>query len=283
MNSETFAINKNAPPIEASSEGIQKIREPRILYKRCPLCENAQISLVKIGNCSRHPLYNPTIPDKIKWTRCESCNHVFTDGFFSEEALRVIFNKSHANQQPGANFEKQRHVSAKIVEKVARYAKIGPWLDVGFGNGSLLFTADEWGFKPIGLDLRPSTVAIMRRLGFEAYCEQLEKFESDTTMSVISLADVLEHMPFPKSGLLAAYRLLEPGGILFLSMPNYNCPAWRFLDLNKSNPYWGELEHYHNFSRERLYYLLQETNFMPLCYGISERYRVCMEVIARKQ
>jgi SAM-dependent methyltransferase len=228
MNAETFAINKNAPPIEASSEGIQKIREPRILYKRCPLCENAQISLVKIGNCSRHPLYNPTIPDKIKWTRCESCNHVFTDGFFSEEALRVIFNKSHANQQPGANFEKQRHVSAKIVEKVARYAKIGPWLDVGFGNGSLLFTADEWGFKPIGLDLRPSTVAIMRRLGFEAYCEQLEKFESDTTMSVISLADVLEHMPFPKSGLLAAYRLLEPGGILFLSMPNYNCPAGAF-------------------------------------------------------
>jgi hypothetical protein len=44
----------------------------------------------------------------------------------------------------------------------------------------------------------------------------------------------------------------------------------------------GSIEHYHNFSRSRLYALLRETGFEPVRYGISERYRACMEVIARK-
>jgi hypothetical protein len=52
---------------------------------------------------------------------------------------------------------------------------------------------------------------------------------------------------------------------------------------NGVNPYWGEIEHYHNFSRKRLYALLQNHGFKPADYHISERYRVCMEVIAIKQ
>ena len=58
---------------------------------------------------------------------------------------------------------------------------------------------------------------------------------------------------------------------------------WRLLDAAKVNPYWGELEHYHNFSRARLYALLKECGFEPIHYTISERYRVCMEVIARRR
>jgi predicted SAM-dependent methyltransferase len=96
------------------------------------------------------------------------------------------------------------------------------------------------------------------------------------------MADVLEHMPFPPEGVSAARRLLRPGGVLFMSMPNYNCSVWRLLDANNANPYWGELEHFHNFSRARLYALLADMGFETLQYGISERYRACMEVIARR-
>jgi predicted SAM-dependent methyltransferase len=97
------------------------------------------------------------------------------------------------------------------------------------------------------------------------------------------MADVLEHIPFPKLALAAARRLLEPGGIIFLSMPHYNCAAWRLLDSTNSNPYWAELEHFHNFSRKRLQSLLKEEGFEPLSYAVSERYRVCMELIAQRR
>jgi protein O-GlcNAc transferase len=55
------------------------------------------------------------------------------------------------------------------------------------------------------------------------------------------------------------------------------------LRANGVNPYWGEIEHYHNFFRKRLCALLQEHGFKPVEYHISERARVGMEVIAVKQ
>jgi len=97
------------------------------------------------------------------------------------------------------------------------------------------------------------------------------------------MADVLEHMPFPKAGLTAAHRLLRPDGVLFLSMPNMDNMVWRRLHANGVSPYWGEIEHYHNFPRKRLYALLQQHGFRPVEYSVSERDRVCREVTAVKE
>ena len=58
----------------------------------------------------------------------------------------------------GYQIEEQRYISARIIEKVLPFKSDGIWLDVGFGNGSLLFTADEFGFEPIGVDLRKDGV-----------------------------------------------------------------------------------------------------------------------------
>lgn len=256
--------------------------KPRILFEGCPLCNSRNVAKLREADCSRHPLYRPVIASTITWMRCDDCSHVFTDGYFSPEAAAIIFENTNDNQKPGSDFELQRNISARMVASVAHYVKDGPWLDVGFGNGSLLFTAEEWGFSPVGIDLRPSSVERIKQLGIEASCIDIAAFEGENRFSVISMADVLEHMPFPRHGLAAARRLLLPEGILFVSMPNYNCPAWRLLDANNVNPYWGELEHFHNFSRSRLYTLMKEMGFDAIHYGISERYRVCMEVIFRR-
>ena len=61
--------------------------------------------------------------------------------------------------------ERQRPVSARMVERAARYAQGGSWLDIGFGNGSLLFTAEEWGYVLVGLDLRKDNVHALKQLG----------------------------------------------------------------------------------------------------------------------
>jgi 2-polyprenyl-3-methyl-5-hydroxy-6-metoxy-1,4-benzoquinol methylase len=101
--------------------------------------------------------------------------------------------------------------------------------------------------------------------------------------AVVSMADVLEHMPSPAEGLRAAHRLLVDDGVLLASMPNTESFVWRVLDKNGVNPYWGEIEHYHAFSRNRFCALLRDTGFEPARYGVSERYRACMEVVARRR
>lgn len=254
----------------------------RILYSQCPLCETPDIVPHRDADCSRHSLYQPQLNPTMVWMECKACGHIFTDGYFDDEACEIIFSNTHENQKVGGPIEQNRQVSARMIEKVLPYADQGVWLDVGFGNGSLLFTAQEYGFRAVGTDLRERNVQVIQSLGVEAYAQDFTQLELGELCSVVSMADVLEHIPYPKKALLGAHALLESGGALLLSMPNMENVIWRLKDQTNQNPYWGEIEHYHNFSRTRLYALLRECGFEPARYGISERYTMCMEVVALK-
>lgn len=254
----------------------------RIIFDKCPLCDCPTLSDSFTGDCSKHPLYHPSLNAVISWKKCTKCAHIFTEGYYTDDACRLIYSKTNENQQAGFDVERQRVTSSHVIEKVLPYVTGGNWLDVGFGNGSLLFTAQEYGFVPIGIDIREDNVNKMSALGIQSFCKDITELSLSSQCSVISMADVLEHVPYPKNALRAACRLLSDEGVLFISMPNTESIVWKALDQSKANPYWGEIEHYHNFSRSRLYGLLHEVGFEPVRYGISERYRSCMEVIARK-
>jgi SAM-dependent methyltransferase len=217
---------------------------------------------------------------------------VFAEGYFNRAAEALLFASTPPGQLPGDDVERQRALWAGVVECVTAHLDPAPvragaaparWLDVGFGNGSLLFTAAEWGYRPLGLDLRAASVAKLKALGFDARCCDIFGIEEAAAFQVVSLADVLEHIAFPRPALERAAQLLQPRGLLFVSTPNIDTAVWRALDAQQANPYWGELEHYHCFSRARLYALLQECGFEPLHYDVSPRYRCGMDVIARKR
>lgn len=219
------------------------------------------------------------------WQLCNACGHSFTNGYFTDEATRTLFSRANKYQVPSPELlERQRYIYARIIERISGVLKRqnGKWLDIGFGNGIMLTTCEEFGFTPVGIDMRKVAVDIMSSFGFEAYCMDFLEFRQFNSYTIISMADVLEHMPYPKHALAHAYKLLEAGGLLFVSCPNSDSFLWKILNINKRNPYWMEIEHYHNFGRKRLYELLKETGFEPLMYSISERYRVGMEVIAIK-
>lgn len=257
-----------------------RAREP---YKACPLCGEEGFTELKVVSCRSHPLFQPPLPDLMRWCKCKDCDHVFTDGYFTKAAAEILFSRTLPEQDLGYRAEEQRSFAGRVVERVyARGVTGGAWLDIGFGNGALLFAARECGYEPVGIDLRQGVVAKLKALGIEAHHTDIERLSHPGRYAVISMADVLEHMPFPTVGLTAADRLLAPGGVLFISMPSYGAPVWDIMTLNGSNPYWGEIEHYHNFSRARLSALLREFGFEVVHFAISERYRLGMEIIARR-
>lgn len=251
-------------------------------FLSCPLCGSVNSSHLITADCSKYPIYKPALSSTMRWLKCEECTHVFRDGFYTEGALKILFDETHTKQQVGHDLERQRIISSKIIEKILPLKTSGVWLDVGFGNGALLFTAQEYGFSPLGLDLRKSNTEAIKKMGIQALCCDITQVKLEKKCSVISMADVLEHIPFPKLALIAAYDLLESGGVLFLSMPNIDSMAWKVMDTQRTNPYWAEMEHCHNFGKARLYELLTECGFTPVRYGISERYRMSMEIIAAK-
>jgi SAM-dependent methyltransferase len=118
-------------------------------------------------------------------------------------------------------------------------------------------------------------------MGLGARCEKLGEMPGTEAFDVISMADVLEHVPFPAELLRQAHQRMMPGGVLFLSCPSADSVAWNALGAH--NPYWWEIEHFHNFSRENLFGVLREAGFDPFHCTVSQRYRLGMEVVATRK
>lgn len=263
------------------------MRNERVKYTACPLCRSAGIRLFANVNCTGNPRWHEPLEPVIVWMTCDDCGHNFTDGYFTDEALDTLFINTLEAQIVGLDIEQGRYISARMVQRVVETIGIPDdrlWLDVGFGNGSLLMTAKEFGFDVFGVDLRKKNVEDIQQFGIPAYHGTLETARSEVVFtskpSVISMADVVEHEPFPIDSLRAARALIDDGGMLLISMPNASAPLWHYWNATNQNPYWIEIEHYHNFTRERLYDLLKQTGFKPRHYAISERYRCCMEILA---
>jgi protein O-GlcNAc transferase len=257
----------------------------RIPYAGCPLCEARDTDQVAIADCSGHELYKPPLPRTLRWLRCRACEHVFVDGYFSPEALKILFSKTHDDQRPGHDIERQRYAWAGVLDAVGalRAFAAGRWLDIGFGSGALLTTAAEFGYRVAGIDLREESVRLMREAGYDVQLAELGAYRAAEPFDVVSMADVLEHLPFPKRALQQARELLRPDGVLFLSMPNADAFVWDATTRAGTNPYWSEIEHYHNFGRRRLTALLEECGFAVLRYGVNFRYRMGMELFSRRR
>jgi hypothetical protein len=224
------------------------------------------------------------------WVRCEQCEHVFTDSFYTGAGLAELFLNANASQLAGGDVDRQRAMWAPVVQRVLdvlpEHAKpfdteLG-WIDVGCGSGGLVFTAEEFGFEATGIDLREEAVRRIVERGYKAHCAGIFNVQSDSPIHVISMADLLEHTSHPVSVLLRANEMMEENGVLFVSCPNRESSSWREMDRKSTNPYWGEIEHHHNFSRRSMMWLLQQCGFVPMSYAVSLRYIACMEIIAVK-
>lgn len=264
--------------------------ELQIAYAGCPLCKSESISIGK-SNCTRHRNWHEPLPSSLEWMRCSACSHVHTRHYWSEVGLAEVFRNTHANQLAGgtASPDAKRTIWVPVVEKVMRalggyqscFAGTPPvWVDVGCGDGALAMTAADYGFKAVGLDARQETVSRIRQLGFRAEQGDFMKIKFEGQLDVLSMMDVLEHIPYPRDALSKAAKLLSPRGVIVISLPDLACSSWKIMDAAKSNPYWMEIEHHHNFSRQRLVGLLRECGFDIADFSAPHRYKAQMEIYA---
>ena len=80
----------------------------RIPYRLCPICgDNEFVPSIK-ADCTHYPLYHPSIPAEMQWVDCKSCGHQFVDGYFTDEALKVLFDEVHEGQNVGDDIEKNK-------------------------------------------------------------------------------------------------------------------------------------------------------------------------------
>jgi 2-polyprenyl-3-methyl-5-hydroxy-6-metoxy-1,4-benzoquinol methylase len=154
------------------------------------------------------------------------------------------------------------------------------WVDVGCGDGALLMTATDYGFAAVGLETRADAVERIKTLGGNALRHDFMELKFEVVVDVLSMMDVLEQVPFPRAALRKAAQVLRPGGVLVISTPDLTSSIWKALDAEKLNPYWQDLERYHNFSRDRLVTLLRDSDFDIVDFALPGRAQAQMEFYA---
>jgi SAM-dependent methyltransferase len=103
----------------------------------------------------------------------------------------------------------------------------GRLLDVGAGRGDLGVVLGELGWRVTALDPSPDACDEARARGVEAERGTLLEAEEglDGNLDAIAFQHSLEHVSDPAEELTAARRLLRPGGLVLITLPNFG--SWQ--------------------------------------------------------
>jgi SAM-dependent methyltransferase len=269
---------ERASPVEATPL--------QALYSVCPLCEGASVTL-GFANCTAHQLWHEPLPATIEWMHCASCGHVHSRRYWTEAGLAELSRAS-----PGIAPKKRtawNPVVERVVKSLGGYAVMASrdtrpvWVDIECGDGGLVMTAADYGFAAVGLDLRPTAASRLQALGFTALANDFMQLKFEVIVDVLSMIDVLEHVPWPLETLRKAAQVLRQGGVLVLRMPDLTSSRWKVMDAKQVNPHWMAIDNYHNFSRERIIALLRATGFELLDFAVPDPCEARMELYAVRQ
>lgn len=148
-------------------------------------------------------------------------------------------------------------------------------LDLGCGNGAFLLRARSAGWSVCGVDFDSKAVEAARSQGLDVRLGGVETIDpAIQQFNVITLAHVIEHVHHPLAVLQACYRLLKPGGFLWIDTPNIASEghrlygvAWRGLEPPRHLVLFT-LESIRNILARAGFAEIKDQSYRPLCNDI---------------
>lgn len=224
--------------------------------RRCPAClaDDYRVSFVKQGfrycmcrKCAM--LYvNPILTD-------EASNDAYKSGEVSNKVLDVLLSKTQRD------FDEPKFVKAlELIEGVMPENSGRQLLDIGCSVGHFLEVARGRDWNCTGIELNSASADYTESLGFEVIRKPLVPgLFAESSFDVVTMWDVLEHIPDPESVLNMISDLLAPNGILCLIVPNADSIAARMMR-EKCTMFRGS-SHVNIFNRVTLCTLLERVGF----------------------
>ncbi len=168
------------------------------------------------------------------------------------------------NNSAVVNWHSRRALGKKL-KYIEHYRhERGRLLDLGCATGNFLLFAKELGWQVFGVEIVEKAAQIARQqLGSEIITDSLDDPRLATgSMDVITLWDVLEHLPSPRVTLDKISDLLRPDGLVFFSIPNLDSFDRKLFKSEWIG--WDAPRHFNLYSKTTIQRLLSESGFEVL-------------------
>ncbi|HOY56347.1 MAG TPA: class I SAM-dependent methyltransferase [bacterium] len=187
----------------------------------------------------------------------------------SKTVARVI--SSYETENFDETYEKERENRKKtadiLVNKVKKIKPQGKLLDIGCYSGIFLEAAQEAGYEIFGIEASRGALALARqKVKGDLRCGMAEKILvdfPDKSFDIITLFDVLEHLPDPQKVLTLIQLKLKDDGLLVFSTPDFSSLLSKIQGKK-----WHALlpQHLFYFSIRNIKIILSQTGFKSKKY-----------------
>ncbi|MFT5858101.1 MAG: 2-polyprenyl-3-methyl-5-hydroxy-6-metoxy-1,4-benzoquinol methylase [Flavobacteriaceae bacterium] len=217
-------------------------------HSACPLCSSKKISnLAKFNGA--------------KLASCISCSFIFSERIPSEVELDAFYDKEYEVTSFLSKITIARYNA--LLDKFEKHRKTNRILDVGCGYGFFLEIAKKRGWKVYGSDYAEKCIDICTKKGIDMYRGSMndEAFIPEM-FDVITSFEVIEHIYKLNQELQNLNRLLRPGGIMYVTTPNFN--AILRYRLGEKYDVINYPEHLLYFTRKTLQSAMEKNGFKKL-------------------
>lgn len=214
-----------------------------------------------------------------KVLRCADCEFVYVSPRYGEDEIHTLYDEEYWNSSSPktkgyANYADEAPLYLKTFRKRLRHVRrfVKPparVLDVGCAAGYFLRVATEAGYDGYGVEVSaPIANEAIEALGADRiHVGMLDAVPDDErfakgSFDLVTMWDVIEHVPDPRDLLEQARAMLKPGGHLILETQNVDSRFATFL-----GPKWHHFkheEHIYHFNPKTVRDVLGQAGFETL-------------------
>lgn len=220
----------------------------------CSLCSGNNIEVL----FSKH---------QFDWVRCKNCGMVWVNPQLLPESISEIYEKIYPTKSAICGGDIVRGISKEHCKLLLGLKKMnlgnrGKILDIGCFEGHFLNSARLLGWEVYGTEIsKPAVQVANKYFNLDVRLGSILDLDfPDNCMDVVTLIDVLEHLPDPKNCLAKINKMLKSKGTLYIWTPNFNSFTRKFL----LGADWGGVIfpwHLQYFSPRTISLLLRKTGF----------------------
>lgn len=205
--------------------------------------------------------------DEFEIFQCTACGLAFT--YPMPEGWTRYYPPAYFGDIESGRFPRlvewlQNQLYARRARRVQKLAggKPGNVLDIGCGRGYLLRAFHRCRWNVLGTEMSDGAAAYARqKLNLPVQVGELENLRlPENSFDAVVMWHVLEHFPRPHEVLREAHRVLRPGGILLVAVPNFGS-----LEARLTRDKWFHLDvprHLTHFTRPALLKCLTENRLV---------------------